>query len=102
MEIEFCNKIRKKIELPTMVYRNFDKKISVNIIATISILQQADNLGQIPNCPPTRRHKLLGNLGWAIDLSKNYRMIIKPPDEMINQSPENIKKITIMDICDYH
>jgi len=44
----------------------------------LSELEAANNLSDIPECPPPRRHKLNGNLRdcWGIDYSPNDRIII--------------------------
>ena len=70
-------------------------------IATVfSILKEASYLCEVPNVPPTRRHKLQGNDKlWALDISKNYRMIIRAIDGDV---PEEISAISIEGIVDYH
>ena len=54
--------------------------ISKKFQITVQELRAANNLSEIPDCPPPRRHKLSGNLKdyWGIDYSKNYRFIIRP------------------------
>jgi len=72
------------------------------IAVVISVLQAADSLADVPNVPPTRRHKLGSNYQgcWAIDISKNWRMIIRPNKDFDDLT--KIVSVTIVDIVDYH
>ena len=71
--------------------------MSDSIELCISVLLTVDNLAQVPNVPPTRRHKLQDT--WALDISKNWRMVIRP---LAGDAPENIEAVEIVDILDYH
>ena len=101
MELFYSNKLSKKLKSDSTIVRQFGKAAD-NVILCISILEGADNLKLVPNVPPTRRHKLSGNLKgyWAIDVTKNYRLIFKPMDD--EEDLEKIEKIFLEDIVDYH
>lgn len=70
----------------------------------LSEMKAANNLSEIPDCPPPRRHKLSGNLKdyWGIDYSKNYRFIIRPVGEFDINDLSSICEIEIIDLEDYH
>ena len=99
MEILYSNKIKKKICDDYHISKNFDNKIGKTIKIVISLLQNSKSLKEIPNVPPTRRHKLSDGR-YAIDVSKNYRIIIK--SNIITNDLGLINSIIIDDICDYH
>lgn len=99
MNISYSNKIKKKICDDYHISKNFDSKTGIAIKMVISLLTRAQYLDDIPNVPPTRRHKLTdGN--WAIDVSKNYRMILNNGSD--SDDPKEIDTIIVSDICDYH
>lgn len=99
MNISYSNKIKKKISDDYHISKNFDSKTGLAIKMVISLLSSAKYLNDIPNVPPTRRHKLTdGN--WAIDVSKNYRMILINISN--SDDPIKIDAMIILDICDYH
>lgn len=102
MKISYDSKIKKKLLDNSTVKKHFGK-LADKIIIRISLLTAADNLGDIPNLPPTRRHKLVGNYAncWGIEIEKNWRMIIQPISLGLND-PKDIKEIIIIDIVDYH
>lgn len=102
MTIIYDNKIKKKMSDVSSI-KWFYGKLSNKIIIRISLLSASNCLGEIPNLPPTRRHKLIGNYKncWGIEIEKNWRIIIRPLDENI-LNPDEIKEIIILDIVDYH
>ena len=102
MNIFYDNKIKKKLSDNSSIKKYYGR-LADKIIIRISLLMVANNLGDIPNLPPTRRHKLVGNYAncWSIEIEKNWRIVIKPTLGDIN-NPEDIKEITIIDIVDYH
>lgn len=102
MKVLFGNKIEKKLVNEPTIKINYGK-LADKTIVRLSIIQGADCLDDIPNVPPTRRHKLSGNYSncWAIDIDKSWRMIIKSTSPDI-ENPKDIKEITIVDITDYH
>ena len=73
------NRLKRILTDPRLIkkyYSNNYKKINNRL----SEMKAANNLSEIPECPPPRRHKLYGNYKdcWGIDCSKNYRIIIRP------------------------
>lgn len=70
----------------------------------LSEMKAANNLSEIPECPPPRRHKLSGNLKdcWGIDYSKNDRFIIRPMGKFDINDVSSIIEIEIVDLEDYH
>ena len=70
----------------------------------LSEFEAANNLLEIPECPPPRRHKLNGSLQdcWGIDYSKNDRIIIRPIGEFDINDISSIVEIEIVDLEDYH
>ena len=97
MRIEYSNRISKYIKDESTIIK-FYGKLSRSIIVCISVLIAADYLSDVPNVPPTRRHKLNDGT-WAIDVSKNWRMIVRPLNGNV---PSNIDAIEIVSIEDYH
>jgi len=101
MNIEIDPKLAKIIDDDRKLKRSYGK-LAKKIKLTISILKVASNLEEVPNCPPTRRHKLQREYKncWAVDLSANYRLIIKANSDSDDLS--KITDITVIGIEDYH
>lgn len=101
MKVSVSNKLSKYLKDSKSIKSAYGN-ISGRIETALSVLGVADNLEEVPNVPPTRRHKLTGNYQgcWAIDLDKSYRMIIKPT--MAEEDVSKITSIEIIDIVDYH
>lgn len=104
LEISFSNRKLEKILTNERLIKREYSSLYRNIINRLSELKVANNLSEIPHVPPPRRHKLEGEyLGcWGIDISKNYRMIIKPTEEFSVEELRLITDITILEIGDYH
>ena len=102
MEIRYNNHIAKRLKNRATIQRFYGKEFAEKIGFVLSVLQAADNLAMVPNVPPTRRHKLIGNYQdcWAIDVSKSYRLILRPVGSSIIL--EEIVEVIIEDIVDYH
>lgn len=102
MIIHYSNKLVKQLEDSKSIKRAYGEKLGTRIQTVISILYAANCLADVPNLPPTRRHKLSENYAdcWAIDVSKNFRLIIK--SNVKDLDPRNVTDVTILDICDYH
>ncbi|MBO5143664.1 MAG: plasmid maintenance system killer protein [Clostridia bacterium] len=104
MIVHFSNgKLEKKlcnIRLLKKYYSNDYQKISNRL----SEMRAANNLSEIPEVPPPRRHKLSNNLKdcWGIDYSKNDRIIIRPCGEYDINDLTTITEIEIIDLEDYH
>lgn len=102
MKISYDNKIKKKLVDNATIKKCYGK-LADKIIIRMSLLVAANSLADIPNLPPTRRHKLVGNYAscWGIEIEKNWRIVVKPILPNLND-PEDIKEIIIVDIVDYH
>lgn len=97
MKIEYSNKVKKKLKDEASIRKNYGK-LSEGICVALSVLKVVEYLIEIPNTPPTRRHKLSNNK-WAIDINKNWRILLIPSN---GDCPENINEVVIDDIVDYH
>lgn len=75
-----------------------------NIKNRLSEMIAANNLSEIPETPPPRRHKLNGNYKgcWGINYSKNDRFIIRPMGAFDINDLTSIVEIEIVDLEDYH
>jgi plasmid maintenance system killer protein len=96
-------KLEKKLtdsRLLKKYYSNDYNKIKNRLSEMIA----ANNLSEIPECPPPRRHKLSGNMKdcWGIDYSKNDRFIIRPIGKFDINDLFSITEIEIVDLEDYH
>ena len=102
MKYTIANKLKKAFKSERELNATYGKELARNILKRISVLECANSLAMVPDAPPTRRHKLTGKFKgcWGIDISKNYRLIIKPIVETENLS--EIKEVDIIDIVDYH
>lgn len=102
MVINYLNKkIEKVLSNQALIRREYGKLGDI-IPVILSVLEVADNLGEVPDVPPMRRHKLTGQYQgcWGISINKNWRMIIKP--NCGERVLKEIKEITIIGIVDYH
>jgi len=101
MEIRTSKYLEKCLSNDSILKRDYGC-LAPKIKASISVLVVADNLGEVPNVPPTRRHKLSGKYDgcWALDLNRNYRLIIRPTAR--TEDVSSIREVEIIDIVDYH
>lgn len=78
------------------------KRINRRLFEFLSVA----NLSEIPSVPPPRCHKLHGNLEgkFAVDVSKNFRMIFEGYDDNDQLTTDRSKVVTvqIIEISDYH
>lgn len=81
-------------------YTAFHKKLSNRM----SELRTANNLDEIPHIPPPNRHKLSGDYSdcWGIDVSKNFRIVLRPTGTWDSNDLKTICNIQIIIIEDYH
>lgn len=94
------DKILSDIRLIKKYYGNDYIKISNRL----SELRAANNLNDIPEVPPPRRHKLTGNYKdcWGVDYSKNDRIIFRPVGDFDINDLRTIVEVQIIDLGDYH
>lgn len=100
MQIEYSSALRKKLK-DNKTIKKYYPQDEQSIIFLLSVLQGASTLNDVPNTPPIRRHKLSSNRKdcWAVDISKNRRMIIEPID---GKEPFEITSVRVLEIIDYH
>lgn len=87
-----------------LLNRHYNKSHANRIKSRITELQSANNLSEIPQIPPPRRHKLSGELNncWGVDYSPNYRIIIEPYGLFNIDDLTTITEIKILKLEDYH
>lgn len=104
MVIYYATKKMEKILTDIRLLKKYHSNDFTKISNRLSEISAANNLGEIPEVPPPRRHKLKGNWKdcWGIDYSKNYRLIIEPAGEFDINDLSTITEITILDLEDYH
>ena len=102
MKISFHGKLNKTLNNESSIKKNYGN-LANKICIRLSLLEVAEKLSDIPDVPPTRRHKLKGRFEgcWAIDIEKNWRLVLKP-DKSSETEVNEITEITIIDIVDYH
>ena len=101
MKITINRKIEKKFANARELKINYGK-LANRIEMVLSVLKVANNLKEVPNVPPTRRHKLVGDYEgcWALDIDKSRRMILRPTNN--SDVLEEINELEIIAIVDYH
>lgn len=74
------------------------------VINRMSELRAVNNLEEIPHVPPPNRHKLNGVYDncWGIDVSKNFRIVLRPTGEWEESDLKTIRNVEIITIEDYH
>lgn len=99
-------KIRKSLSSEKEANRKYGKSLAEKIFKVIQYLEAAPDLFSVSPAPPIRRHKLEGNYEghFAVDLTKNIRLIFRPIDSFMKVSYQlnEIKDIYIVAIEDYH
>lgn len=96
--------MKKILTNERIIHAVYVKELAIKIINRLSELRAANSLADIPEVPPPRRHKLMGNYAgcWSIMLSVNYRLIISPTGIYDYEDITSITEISIVDIVDYH
>ncbi len=104
MVIKYSTKRLEKILTDDRLIHKFYSNDYQRIKNRLSELKVANNLSEIPESPPPRRHKLSGNYKdcWGINYSKNDRFIIKPIGEFDINDLSSIVEIEIVELEDYH
>ncbi len=105
MEISYDTR-KLELKLDGLInLKRYYTNIYIKLYERLSALETAASLDLISHSPPLSRHKLKGNYEgfYAISVSKNYKIIIKPDyDNYRKIKLEQIKRIIIMAIEDYH
>lgn len=104
MIVHYSSKKLEKILTDKRLIKKYYSNDFTRICNRLSEIAGANNLGEIPDVPPPRRHKLSGNLKdcWGIDYSKNDRFIIQPVGKYDINDLSTITEIEIIDMEDYH
>ena len=97
------SRLEKILTNERLIKRHYTKQ-HIRLRNRISELRAAVSLADIPSDPPPRRHKLTGSLKgcWGIDISRNFRIIIKPQGSYDEHDLNTITDCLIIDIEDYH
>jgi len=104
VDIEYADsRMKKTLESSLLIgkrYGHIRNKLEIRL----SELQMAECLADITPEPPPRRHKLKGDKAdcWGVDVSKNWRIVIKPIGEFDLEDLATITQIQIVSIEDYH
>ena len=110
MEITFKDKkLEKIISDPRKLRRRYNQAAE-NIIKRLKLLINEPNLGRIPSIPPTRLHLLKGDHkgNYAVDVNRELRIVFEIDHNPIPRLADNsvdldqVTKICIIEICDYH
>lgn len=97
------NRLEKILTNERLIKREYNSFYQ-NVCNRISEIRAATCLEDISNLPPPRRHKLYGNRDscWGIDVSKNFRIILKPVGEFDMYNLSTIVEVEIITLEDYH
>lgn len=104
MEIYYSsNKDEKILSNERLIKKHYSNDYT-KIMNRLSELRAANHLGEIPEVPPPRRHKLKGDFDghWGIDYSKNDRFVIAPYGTYNIDDLSTIVAIKIISLEDYH
>lgn len=104
MKIHYSSTKQEKILTDIRLLKKHYANDHIKIGNRLSELKAANYLGEIPEVPPPRRHKLQGIYKdcWGIDYSKNDRIIIRPIGEYDINDLTSIVEVLIVDLDDYH
>lgn len=104
MKIHYSSAKQEKILTNIRLLKKYYANDHIKIGNRLSELKVANNLNEIPEVPPPRRHKLQGKYRdcWGIDYSKNDRIIILPMGEYDINDLTSIVEVKIIDLGDYH
>lgn len=99
-------KLTKIMQSHRLLVKEYGSDCAKRISARLDEFSQAENLSEIKSDPPPRCHRLHGKLSnkFAVDVSKNFRMIFEGYDRNNEISIDRSKIVTvqILEICDYH
>ncbi|MCC6864099.1 MAG: type II toxin-antitoxin system RelE/ParE family toxin [Rhodobacteraceae bacterium] len=110
MHFEYANKkLKKRLEVETKMIAAYGDRAK-RLKMRLGVLQNAQNLAEVPSEPPTRCHPLKGkDTGrFAVDVNENWRLIFEPiwpSDDEFAREQVNLKKVTkirIIGVIDYH
>lgn len=111
MEITFrTQKLKKTFDSERELKRTYGDRMARTIRKRLAILKNARSLSLVPTLPPDRLHLLTGNRSgqYAVDLVHPYRLILEPNHDPVPLTQdggidkEEVTKITILEVVDYH
>jgi len=104
MKVSYDSKKLEKILTNERLIKKHYSNFYIKLLNRLSEIKAAKNLNDIPHFPPPRRHKLTQNFSdcWGIDVSKNFRIILKPDCDYDEYDLTTIDSIMIVSIEDYH
>jgi len=104
MKIHYSSPKLEKILTDIRLLKKFYSNDYIKIGNRLSELRVANNLKDIPEVPPPRRHKLNGKYinCWGIDYSKNDRIVIQAIGKYDIKDLKSITEILIIELVDYH
>lgn len=99
-------KLTKTLNDPRLLVKSFGRNRAKRIQRRLDEFDAAKTLAQIPSDPPPRCHRLHSNLEgkFAVDVSKNFRIVFEGYDKNDQPSVEKSEIVTvqIIQIEDYH
>lgn len=104
MVISYSTKRMEKILTDDRLIKKYYSNDYQRIKNRLSEMKAANNLLEIPESPPPRRHKLYGDYNdcWGINYSKNDRFVIRPKGEFDINDLSSIVAIEVVELEDYH
>jgi proteic killer suppression protein len=104
MRIQYSSKKLEKILTDIRLMKKYYGSDHIKISNRLSELRAVNNLNEIPEIPPPRRHKLSGKYDgcWGIDYSKNDRIIIQPIGKFDINDLTSIVEVLVISLEDYH
>lgn len=104
MVISYSSKKLERILTDDRLLNKYYSNDYQRIKNRLSEMAAANNLFEIPETPPPRRHKLEGNYRecWGINYLKNDRFVIKPKGNFDINDLSSIVEIEIIALEDYH
>lgn len=104
MIIHYSSSKQEKILTDMRLLKKYYAQDFTRLSNRLSELRAVNNLSEISENPPPRRHKLDEPYKgcWGIAYSKNDRIIIKPMGEFDINALTSITEILIVDLEDYH
>lgn len=104
MELTYKNEELKRLCEDTSynkkLAREYGSDVAKKLPKRIKQIKAFPSVGDIPVCPPFRRHKLGGNRKetFAVDINKQYRIIFRNKNNKI--IVEDLKKISNIEILE--
>ncbi len=104
MELTYKNEELKRLcedaSYNKKLVKEYGFDVAKRLPKRIKELKAFSSVGDIPVCPPFRRHKLEGNRKetFAVDINKQYRIIFRNKDNKI--IVEDLRKIGSIEILE--